>query len=78
MDKINLSRPMYVHKMYTDLFLQNYANTCRLICISTLLLYTCIHKRFYSVAIDKGQINIFYFLIMEQECKSNRPNSINN
>ena len=57
MDKINLSRPMYVHKC-TDLFLQNHA-TCRLICISNLLLHLHTPKFLYSVAIDKGQINIF-------------------
>ena len=42
----------------TDLFLQNRANTCRLVCISNLLLYLYTQK-FFSVAIDKGHINIF-------------------
>ena len=43
----------------TDLFLQNHANTCRLVCISNFLLNLHTQKFLYSVAIDKGQINIF-------------------
>ena len=35
--------------------------------------YTCNHSCFYSIAINVGQINIFYFLVIEQECKSSRP-----
>ena len=57
MDKINSSRPICINTKYTDPFLQNHAYTCRLICISNLLLY--LHQSFYSVAIDIGQINIF-------------------
>ena len=37
--------------------------------------YTCIHLSFYSVAIDIGKINMFYFLVTEQEYNSNRPNA---
>ena len=52
----------------TDLFLQSHVYTSRQICFSNF-------PSFYSVAIDIGQINIFYFLVIEQECKSNRPNA---
>ena len=43
----------------TDVFLQNHANICRLVYVFQIFCYTCIHESFYSVAIDKSQINIF-------------------
>ena len=47
------------------------------LCIFNLLLYLRTPS-FYSLAIDIGEINIFCFLVIEQECKSNRPNAKNN
>ena len=64
-----------MYTKWTDLFSQSHAYR-HVICISNLLLYlhnSYVHPSFYSEAIDIGQINIFYFLVIEQECKSNRP-----
>ena len=56
----------------TDLFCK--ITFIYVICISNLQLY--LHNpSFYNVAIDVDQINILYCLVIEQECKSNRPNA---